>query len=306
MSRRVLAAWLARTVVAALVAATGALGLAGPAAAALCSGGSGVSVVVDYRSLGGGVVTGCGSGSTAAAITQAAGVSLTQASREPGFVCRVNGKPASDPCVNASPANAYWGLYWSNGNGSWTYANLGAYSLKVPNGGFVGWSFQNGGANQAPGLTPRTPSAPKPTKPAKPSKPAKPAPPKTAAPQPSTTAAPQQSSAPSAGSGGSEGTAGAAPSAAASRSAKAAASKSPSKAAKPGAASKAASASASASPTASAESEASADAEAGIEPASSQVGGDDGGGLPLWVPVGVLALLAAGGGGVVWWRRRAG
>ena len=34
-----------------------------------------------------------------------------------GYVCRVSGKPADDPCVNTPPADAYWGLFWSDGVG---------------------------------------------------------------------------------------------------------------------------------------------------------------------------------------------
>ena len=52
-----------------------------------------------------------------------------------------------DPCVNTSPDNAYWGLFWSNGtSGKWTYATTGVSGLSVPKGGFVAFSWQNGGA----------------------------------------------------------------------------------------------------------------------------------------------------------------
>ncbi len=38
--------------------------------------------------------------------------------------------PADDPCVNTPPADAYWGLWWSDGTtGKWTYSSLGAASL---------------------------------------------------------------------------------------------------------------------------------------------------------------------------------
>ena len=54
------------------------------------------------------------------------GFSLTYVQRQPGFVCRINGAPASDPCVNTPPADAYWGLWWSDGkSGSWTYSSVG-------------------------------------------------------------------------------------------------------------------------------------------------------------------------------------
>ena len=50
-----------------------------------------------------------GAGKTAAAQFAAAGFALTRVQRQPGFVCRVEGKPAEDPCVNTPPTDAYWG-----------------------------------------------------------------------------------------------------------------------------------------------------------------------------------------------------
>src|SRR5699024_8729467 len=79
---------------------------------------------------------------SAAAIFAAAGVELTYATRQPGFVCRVQRIPASDPCVNASPSDAYWGLWWSNGTSQWTYSTSGVGALTVPDGGSVAWSWQ--------------------------------------------------------------------------------------------------------------------------------------------------------------------
>ncbi len=115
------------------------------AVAATCSGSSGVSVVVDYRELGGGIATGCvpdGGGRSAASIFASAGVEITYATRQPGFVCRVNGVPTSDPCVNTSPADAYWGLWWTDGtSSSWTYSSQSVGGLTVPDGGSVGWSW---------------------------------------------------------------------------------------------------------------------------------------------------------------------
>ena len=86
----------------------------------------------------------------------AAGFALTYARNQPGFVCRVKGTPSNDPCLNTSPANAYWGLYWSDGkSGTWKYSSTGVGSVKVASGGFLAFSWQNGGANDAPSATPR-------------------------------------------------------------------------------------------------------------------------------------------------------
>ena len=165
--------------VAAVVTAAGSAGLAGvlaaPAssapAAAACPRATGVTVVVDRGSLGGGidqVCNGAGGGKTAARLFTSSGYSLTYAQRQPGFVCRIDGVPASDPCVNTSPADAYWGLWWSNGRtGSWSYSSLGAASLTIPDGGYVAFAWQSG-SKTAPGV-PATAHASSPTPTATPS-----------------------------------------------------------------------------------------------------------------------------------------
>ena len=175
------------------------------AGAATCTSTGGVSVVVDYRELGGSTVTACapdGGGKSAAAIFESVGVTISYATRQPGFVCRVNGVPTSDPCVNASPANAYWGLWWADGSkASWTYSSAGVGSLTVPAGGSVGWSWQQdrpAGGSVPPSVAPpvtRTTTSPSPTP--------------TQSPTPSPTSSPTSSSptaSPSGGSGSSGGT----------------------------------------------------------------------------------------------------
>ena len=146
-------------VTAAVLAAVTGLTVVGPgtarAAAALCADAGGVSVVVDFRELGGGLATGCdadGGGKSAATLFGDAGFALEYVQRQPGFVCRVNGAPAAASCVSTPPANAYWGLYWSNGtSGSWSYSSLGVGSLTVPAGGSVAFAWQ-GQAQGPPGV----------------------------------------------------------------------------------------------------------------------------------------------------------
>lgn len=140
---------------------------AAPASAATCAAGSGVSVVVDYNSLGGAVATSCvadGGGDVASSLFAAAGHSLTYAQRQPGFVCRVDGAPADDPCVNASPADRFWSLWWSDGtSGTWTYSSQGVTSLKVPEGGSVAFSFDDVEGEARPSATPPQGTAPSPS-----------------------------------------------------------------------------------------------------------------------------------------------
>jgi len=158
---------------AAAVLATAAVGLvdvatAPGAAAATCSTGAGVSVVVDPGSLGGGVQSGCiagGAGRTASSLFASAGFDLAYVQNEPGFVCRVNQRPSpsEEPCVNTPPEDAYWGLWWSDGtSGSWVYSNYGVGSLKVPDGGYVALAWQSG-SKTPPGVAPAVHAAPAPT-----------------------------------------------------------------------------------------------------------------------------------------------
>jgi hypothetical protein len=296
---------LAGLVAAALVAAAGLVGLSsGPAAAALCSG-NGVNVVVDFQGLGGGVQKGCdpsGAGKSGNKVFPAAGFSLTYAARQPGFVCRVKGSPSNAPCQNTSPANAYWGLYWSNGkSGKWTYSSSGVGGISVPNGGFLAFSWQNGGPSDPPGAAPVNSSKPaatkSPTKKATPKAPTKKSTKQADAGSQSTKApgqtTPDQPTKTSGAAGA--GTPKAKASKRARAKARASASRSPS---------------ASSSPSESAASEASDDASPDVTSAekvdSSFAPEEDPGGLPVWVPVVVIVALAGSAGGAAWWRRRTG
>jgi hypothetical protein len=143
-----------------VLAVAGAGLVPAPATAAGYCSGSGVNVVVDFGALGGGIQKGCdGSGNRSAAQAfENTGHHLSYAQRQPGFVCRVDGAPASDPCVSTSPADAYWGLYWSDGTSGWKYASVAAGSLTVPAGATVAFSWQNGGDADPPGTAPAAPA----------------------------------------------------------------------------------------------------------------------------------------------------
>jgi hypothetical protein len=162
-----------RLAVAAFLAAAG-LGVPAAAHAATCSTSHGVTVVVDFHQLGGGVQAACdpeGAGRTGAQQMSDVGHHLTYVQRQPGFVCRVDGSPADDPCVNTPPDNAYWSLWWSDGkSGTWSYAAQGIGALQVPDGGYVALSWQGGDGKAAPRVTPRALPAPAPSPTHKPSR----------------------------------------------------------------------------------------------------------------------------------------
>ncbi|MET9227322.1 hypothetical protein [Lentzea sp. NPDC003310] len=143
-----------------------------PAHAAGCDG---VTVVVDYRGLGGGVQQGCAPGSPASGVAAltAAGFGYTYASRQAGFVCRINGRPGTDAdkCVNASPATAYWSYWHAPAGGAWSYSNQGAATYVPARGTVEGWAF---GAGEQPGTAPPAAPAPAPPPPAQQPPPAPP------------------------------------------------------------------------------------------------------------------------------------
>ena len=112
--------------------------------AGYCPDANGVTVAVDYQELGGGVEIRCAPGdqATGLAALQNAGFTVTGTARWGlAFVCRINGKPASDPCINTPPSTAYWS-YWNAPNGgTWALSSTGASGRKPPLGSFEGWSF---------------------------------------------------------------------------------------------------------------------------------------------------------------------
>jgi hypothetical protein len=179
------------------------------AAPGRCEPGTGVTVVVDYGPLGGGVALGCdpgGAGKAASAVVPEAGFPLTFVNGEP-FVCRIAGKPdaSQESCARTPPADAYWGLFWADGmGGSWKYATVGVTGLKVPEGGSIGWRFQDGGERDLPGAAPNPPapaSSPSPTKSPTPQPSSPPSSPPAGQPSAQPTAAPP-STAPAGGGGG--------------------------------------------------------------------------------------------------------
>ncbi|HEY5032684.1 MAG TPA: hypothetical protein VIJ54_09435 [Actinomycetes bacterium] len=145
-----------RAVAAALLVVAPALATAEPASASTstpgyCNDSVGVTVVVDFQELGGGVVVRCfthpASSSTGLDALLGTGFSVTGVARygNDSFVCRIDGEPtaANEACIDTPPASYYWS-YWSASNGgSWTYSSTGPMSHRAVHGGFEGWSFSD-------------------------------------------------------------------------------------------------------------------------------------------------------------------
>lgn len=123
-----------------------------------CADATGVTVVVDFHQLGGGVVVRCAPGPVTSGFGALAGAGFAQraALRSSGFLCRIGLdenrlEPADDPCVDASPANAYWSYWHADRGGSWIYGDLGGGNRTPPAGSIEGWSFaQNASGSNLP------------------------------------------------------------------------------------------------------------------------------------------------------------
>ena len=288
--------------VARLAAAASGLAIAGlvvvaaPASAAACSGTSGVTVIVDT---GSSISTKCASGdpSSARNALTSAGFSLTYPQQYPGsVVCRINGYPASDPCVRMPPGDAYWAFFHAKRGGSWVYSSGGVASYDPAPGSVVGFRF---GSGQQPRIAPpaatRT-STPTPTKTTTKPKPTtsapKPTTPKATTPKPTTPKA-TSGSTPSARAGSAssapaaKGQTSSTPSATPSASATASASPSPTT-------------SATDTPAAATPSETASDLAA----AATSTDADDGGGPGTLIAGAALVALVAGGAGWAAYKRR--
>lgn len=130
--------------------------LASPAQAAPCDDGAGVTVVVDFAALGGGITVACAPGDPDTGIDalQSAGFTPTGTQRYGlAFVCRINNlpPPAVEPCTNTPPVTAYWSYWYATPGGSWTSSPVGPLSHDPAPGAVEGWAF---GAGGAPSISP--------------------------------------------------------------------------------------------------------------------------------------------------------
>lgn len=140
-----------------------------------CTTDEGVTVVVDLSDLGGSIIVRCvdealPSNYTGWDALADAGFTPQSPSRTPGFVCRLVGEPAAsrsfdipenpdyhEQCVNTPPTSAYWGYWYADNGGAWTYSTTGASGRRVIEGGFEGWRFSinSEGDPPMPGIAPR-------------------------------------------------------------------------------------------------------------------------------------------------------
>lgn len=123
-----------------------------------CTGGTGVTVVVDFQKLGGTTIVRCdpqsGRGTGLDALKNA-GFQIGGVQRwGEAFVCRIENRPAPDedlpirgdehyrePCVDTPPATGYWSYWHAGNNCAWEYSQWGVKNRDFVPGGFEGWSF---------------------------------------------------------------------------------------------------------------------------------------------------------------------
>lgn len=134
----------------AVVAASSSLLFGAPASAdewydGPCTDNVGVTVVIDFQELGGGVNVRCAPGPVTSGLDALvrAGIAWEPPLREPGFVCRIAGQPGPDreACGVTPPPTAYWGYWIAPRGGAWCYSNTGAGNRVPPPGSVEGWSF---------------------------------------------------------------------------------------------------------------------------------------------------------------------
>jgi len=255
--------------------------------------------VVDYTNLGG-IEQGCGAGSIARAVLTSAGYSLAGGPGGPDTVCRVNGVPAAgEECWGRT--QDHWYIFVARQGGAWNAATVGIDSLRLKPGDSVALVWEGTTTQRSPGVAAAKPvTATKPSATAVPSKAA------TAKPTAKATAKKPKATK-SAGSVTTAATPTQASSSAAAASSSPSASASGSTAAGTTSAAPGQAASTSGATTApSASGSATSDTStlAGTATASSGTGdSSDSGGVPAWLLIVVVGVLA-GASSVVAWRRK--
>lgn len=138
---------------------------ASPARAEVCSGTSGVTVIVQFPD--GHIESGCAPGDPATgiqALTRAGFRPTPVPGQQGATVCQINDQPAAgEQCWQ--PPN-YWAYFYAQRGGSWTYSDYGAGNRDPKPGTVEGWKFGGSRANPpstAPPSKPASPTTPHPT-----------------------------------------------------------------------------------------------------------------------------------------------
>jgi len=123
-----------------------------PAQAAVCSGTSGVSVIVQFPD--GHIETGCAPGDPANGIQALTGAGFTYdpvPGQQGATVCHINGQPAAGEKCWQPPD--YWAYFYAQRGGEWTYSTYGPGNRDPKPGTVEGWKF-GGSATNKPSMAP--------------------------------------------------------------------------------------------------------------------------------------------------------
>ena len=142
-----------------------------------CATDVGVTVVVDFRQLGGTTIVRCdpqGTRGTGLDALKGAGFQIAGVQRwGEAFICRVENRPSAvetipvkgrdgyqESCVDTPPAAAYWSYWHAGNNCPWTYSQWGVKNRDFIPGGFEGWAFSlnaTADSNPVPRIAPVRP-----------------------------------------------------------------------------------------------------------------------------------------------------
>jgi len=120
-----------------------AAGESGPVTGQACTGGDGVTVVVDLTDLGEDVRVGCADGDPATGREALELAGFTTTDSTPGMICAVDGLP--DPCPEEFDGS-YWAYFTAEPGGEWTARTEGADTADPAPGSFEGWRYNDGSA----------------------------------------------------------------------------------------------------------------------------------------------------------------
>lgn len=133
----------ALVVAAALLVASGvpAASAEGAVSGEACEPGEGVTVVVDFGSLPGGVVVGCAPGAQANGFAALAAAGFTVGfDGGPGMVCTIDGRPVEGYPFCWS-TGGYWSYWKKDRGGAWDFSRTGGGSGPVAVDAVEGWSW---------------------------------------------------------------------------------------------------------------------------------------------------------------------
>ena len=118
-------------------------------ASGACVDGNGVTVVVDFTDLGGGIEAGCALKDPATGRAALLAAGFVAADSQPGLLCAIDSKP--DPCPTTFQGS-FWSYWHSTSGGEWTSYQVGADTSNPASGELEGWRYNDGATG--PGIMP--------------------------------------------------------------------------------------------------------------------------------------------------------